>query len=289
VNVDTGNPITHAGAIGNSTGGSLALLKVGAGTLALTSSASTYVGGTTLDDGTLAVSSDGSLGTAPAVPSANLTFLGGALRFSSSFNIASTRLITLGAGGGTIDTNGLNSTLASVISGTGAFTKTGSGTLTVTGSNTNSGVVNFSGGAVSISSSANLGNGSAANSLAFNGGTLVTTTSLTTGRAVVIGTGGGSVDTQANSATFSGPITGTAALTKQGAGTLHVTNLRIGGLSITGGVVHVLPSGDSTTSTSVLTSAPAVGGSSKFDLDDNSMVINYTGTSPATAVRALLV
>src|SRR5438093_10316121 len=46
----------------------------------------------------------------------------------------------------------------------------------------------------------------------------------------------------------------------------------------------------STASTSVLTSVPTVGGSAKFDLDDNSMVIHYGAASNALAdVRTLLI
>src|SRR5205823_14206668 len=51
----------------------------------------------------------------------------------------------------------------------------------------------------------------------------------------------------------------------------------------------VLASGGSTAATGVLTSGPTVGGAGQLDLDDNSMVINYTGASPAAAVRTLLV
>ena len=41
--------------------------------------------------------------------------------------------VSLGAAGGTIDTNGNNATLAQAIAGTGALTKSGAGTLTLTG------------------------------------------------------------------------------------------------------------------------------------------------------------
>src|SRR5207302_5777143 len=41
-------------------------------------------------------------------------------------------------------------------------------------------------------------------------------------------------------------------------------------------------------STSSLTSIPTIGGTSKLDIDDNSLVINYTGASPLAAVQTLL-
>src|SRR5207302_3054953 len=60
-------------------------------------------------------------------------------------------------------------------------------------------------------------------------------------------------------------------------------------LNVAAGRLHVLASGDLTTSTSVLSAAPTVTGGAQLDLDDNSMVVNYTGASPAAAVRTLLV
>src|SRR5206468_1173916 len=63
----------------------------------------------------------------------------------------------------------------------------------------------------------------------------------------------------------------------------------VASLDITGGKVHILASGGSTASTSTLTAAPTIAGGAQLDLDDNAMIINYTGSSPAAAVRQLLV
>src|SRR5205807_426583 len=96
---------------------------------------------------------------------------------------------------------------------------------------------------------------------------------------------------------FTGALTGAGTLTKNSLGTLHVTNVRTAGLNVSAGTVHILPSranlaaptgGNQPGSTSSLTSIPTIGGTSKLDIDDNSLVINYTGASPLAAVQTLL-
>ena len=94
---------TYAGTIS----GSGAVAKDGAGILTLTG-ANTYSGGTNFNAGTVAVGADNNLGAA-AGP---LTFNGGTLQFTNSFNLSASRPITLNAPGGTIDTQGFATTIA---------------------------------------------------------------------------------------------------------------------------------------------------------------------------------
>jgi T5SS/PEP-CTERM-associated repeat protein/autotransporter-associated beta strand protein len=128
-------------------GGPLALLKEGDGTWIL-SGTNSYTGGTSLNGGTLAVSADNALGNA----SGGLDFDGGTLRFDAAFNLADTRAISLGAGGGTLDTNGNNTTISQAISGSGSgsFTKTGAGNLELTGPGTLPGNTFVDGGQLEI-------------------------------------------------------------------------------------------------------------------------------------------
>ena len=83
----------------------------------------------TINQGTLAISSDANLGD----PSGGLTLGGGTLQALASFT--SNRTVTLNAGGGTFDTNGNTVTLAGTIGGIGGLTKIGAGTLALSGSN----------------------------------------------------------------------------------------------------------------------------------------------------------
>ena len=85
------NTATHAygGNIVNGTGGSLAVVKAGSGKMTLTG-ANTYSGGTTVQDGTLAVVVDGSLGTGTVTVSTT-----GTLQYTGS--TTATRSFVLGS------------------------------------------------------------------------------------------------------------------------------------------------------------------------------------------------
>jgi fibronectin-binding autotransporter adhesin len=90
-------------------------------------------------------------------------------------------------------------------------------------------------------------------------------------------------------------ITGTLGaggvnLTKAGAGSLTLNNLRATGLSINAGTVAMAPGGTAA-GTSVLGALSIAGASTptaKLDVNNNAAIINYTGTSPAATVRQQL-
>ena len=178
--------------------------KIGAGTIVL-AAANSYTGGTTINGGTLSISSDANLGAA----SGGLTFIGGTLENTAALTTA--RAITL-ANTGTFKTTA-DLTATGVISGGGALTKAGNGRLTLTGNNSYAGGTIIHAGTVSVSADANLGD--AAGGLIFHGGTLQNTAAFTTARAVALGAGGGTFDTLAD-LTAAGIICGAGALIKTG-------------------------------------------------------------------------
>ncbi|RYF48966.1 MAG: hypothetical protein EOO27_34495, partial [Comamonadaceae bacterium] len=93
------------------------VVKDGVGTLVL-GGANTYQGGTYLNAGTLQIGSDSNLGAATG----GLSFNGGTLAFSSAGGIASTRAISVLAGGATFDAAGTKgNSLAGPISGAGTL------------------------------------------------------------------------------------------------------------------------------------------------------------------------
>jgi fibronectin-binding autotransporter adhesin len=212
--------------------GSGALTKIGLGTLTL-SDTNIYTGDTNINGGTISVGSNSNLGDAAN----GLTFDGGTLLTTGS--ITSSRATTLNIGGGTIDTNGFNSTFSGVISGAGALTKIGAGILTLSGTNTYAGNTNINGGTISIGASSNLGG--ASNGLTFAGGTLFTTAGITSTRGVTLNASGGTIDTNGFDSTFSGTIIGTSTLTKVGTGTLTLsgTNAYLGNTNINGGTISI--------------------------------------------------
>ncbi|MFM0609016.1 autotransporter outer membrane beta-barrel domain-containing protein [Paraburkholderia sediminicola] len=143
----------NAGTYAGSISGTGAVDKTGAGVLTLAPAAAngnTYSGGTTIDQGTIAVGADNALGA----NTGGLTFNTGTLQLTTSFDLAGTRAITLAAGGGTIDTQSFDTTLTQAVSGTGALTKAGDGSLLMTGVSTYSGPTTVAAGTLAIGDAA---------------------------------------------------------------------------------------------------------------------------------------
>ena len=137
--IDRSNAVSVANLISGSGG----LTKLGGNALTLTNN-NTYTGGTTIAAGTLNVITNNNLGA----PAGGLTFDGGTLRYITDF--ANSRPVTLGAGGGTVDTNGHSAGFGGVVSGTGLLTKAGAGMLTLTGSNAYTGGTTVRQGTLSV-------------------------------------------------------------------------------------------------------------------------------------------
>lgn len=191
--------------------GSLTVNEVGSATLTLTG-ANTYSGGTTVVNGRLKGTTTSLQGNINLVnPSAFVDF---------DQNTPGTYAgILSGSGGVNINQDG------------------GNGIITFTGINTYTGNTTLYGGTLSVSSDANLG--APSSNVVFNGGTLQFTSSLTSARNMILNTNG-TIDTQANTDTLTGIISGPGSLTKIGSGTLILTaaNSYTGGTNIFGGTLQ---------------------------------------------------
>ena len=118
----------------NSMDGVGALTKIGNGTLALTA-ASTYAGGTVINAGTLKINANAALGNVAGGVAINNNAI-----LQASAPVTTSRTVTLGTGGGQIDTNGQTVTLAVGSSVTGTTLRVadsaGGGVLNINGGQT---------------------------------------------------------------------------------------------------------------------------------------------------------
>ncbi len=209
------------------------------GTLQLTR-VNTYAGGTVINDGIVAITNDNNLGAVAGQVTFN-DFAGGipsALRFDSAVLLVAGRTLFLGSNG-TLDPNGLTSTVASLVTGGGILiidhinnqsTPGGRVILTNLANSHSGGTAIFDGTTLQVSSAAPLGSGP----IYFDGGGILNAAgNLVTNKSVILapqtalgGSGTGKSVFDASAGTVSkldGVISGIGQLTKIGAGELTLT------------------------------------------------------------------
>jgi autotransporter-associated beta strand protein len=212
----------------------------------------TYTGGTTISGGArLTIDLDERLGAVAGGGGGGggLTLDNGTLRTANIATTVTSRTITLGAGGGTVDVVAAPFAVNADISGAGGLIKTGPGVLALLAANTYSGATTVSSGTLEAGEALALQN----STLVMSGGAFAFTTT-TTGNAVLGGlagsgnvplTGPSNVDIGHNGAstTFAGDLTGNlpglSGLRKVGDGTWTLTgaNTHSGPFNIAAGAV----------------------------------------------------
>jgi autotransporter-associated beta strand protein len=223
-------------------------------TLVLTG-ANSYQGNTTVNLGTLSINSDGTLGAVPSSFTANsITLNGGGLTTTATLTLNANRGIQLTASSPIGVTSG-TLTYGGTISGTAntfGLTKTGSGTLTLNGANTFGGGAGgdftITGGTVNLDSTGAAGAGK----IVLTPSSAVTlrnsVTSSSIPNAITANPGTSTIDlfaTTANTLVLSGPISGTAVITRGnggGAGTISLGGDNSGwsgGMEHRGGVLEL--------------------------------------------------
>jgi autotransporter-associated beta strand protein len=242
-----------------------------------------YTGGTTLNAGTLLVSSFSSIGTGP------ITFNGGTLGPGLGSTPSLQNDVILSAGGGTIDAGSQFLSLLGPISGDGGLTKLGSGSLNVSQSiyggptlvsqgtlfgiradalSANSAYTVSAGGRLLLGGDETIGSLAGGGSVTISGGEAVTLT----------------VGGDNSSTTFSGSLEGRGSdllsLIKTGSGTMILTgtSANLGGLTVNGGTLQ-LGAGGSLPSTVALT----VNTGGTFDLNGNRQTVGaFSGSGAVT-------
>ena len=130
-------------------------------------------------------------------------------------------------------------TLSGIISGSGGLT-IGSGQVSLTGVNTYFGGTTVTGGAT-LGINADSGLGDQSGRLTLNNGTLLAGADITSSRAVALGPGGGTFNTNGNNITLATGVTGVGGLTKAGDGilTLEGENRYTGGTTVAAGTLDL--------------------------------------------------
>ena len=234
-------------AIGDNSASAVSVVKAGATTPWILSASNTYTGGTTINAGTLSVT--GSLADAGAVTVAGGTYdvaasdTVGAVTVSSG-TISGVGTLT-GASYAVNPATGITATISAPLAGAAALTKSGAGIGVLSGANTYTGGTTISGGTLGINADAALGAApaAAATNLAFTATSgLQVSNSFTLGATrniTLIGTD--TFDTQSNTLTIAGVLSGAGVVSKSGAGTLILANSNTytGGTTISAGTLSI--------------------------------------------------
>jgi autotransporter-associated beta strand protein len=266
--VNQSSDSTFAGTIS----GDGALAKLGAGRLMLTGTNS-FTGGVTIGGGSLAITSDASLGDGGTVAMANgttLAFVAGGT-YTHDVTFAGDSTFDVAAGQTAIESGQISD------GGTaGMLEKTGDGVLTLRASNTYSGGTRLVDGFVNVSNADNVGTGT----ITFAGGGLQFGAVVTLPQQMV-DLAGATIDTNGFEISFNNGISGAGGLTKIGNGRLdlNAANSYTGGTTIEQGMLR-LGAGGSMATGGRLTVDGGV-----FDLNGHAQTVgSFSGTGGEAAL-----
>ena len=264
---DRSNNLSYGGTIQ----GNGSVTQQGTGILTLGGD-NTYGLGTILKAGTVSVSTEANLGNA----SGGLAFNGGILQVTGTGFGSTARSIDWQSGGGGFDiADAAHSfTVAQTLAGTGGLTKKGAGTVVLNGADTYTGGTNVNAGSLKLGATGSLADTGA---VTVAGGAALDLTS----HAETVGSlaGGGSVNLGTRTVTtggnntsteFSGVVSGSGGVVKQGTGTFTLSgaNDYSGGTLVSGGTVVVA------NNVALGTGTATVGAGGTLKVDDNTSLGN---------------
>lgn len=245
----------RSGSVSIPLSGTVGLTKSTTGTVTL-SGVNTYTLGTSITAGTLRT------GVASSIPSTSaVSVSSGAVFDLNNFNqnigsLTGAGSVTLGSATLTAGSDNTSTSFSGAISGTGGLTKAGSGIFTVSGANNYSGATTVSAGTLRVGAASTLPSQtqlSVSGGATFDLNSIATTVgSLAGAGSVTLGSASLTTGVNNGSTSFSGVISGTGGLVKDGSGTqtLTGTNTFSGALTISNGGVVLSGAGGSTASAS---------------------------------------
>jgi fibronectin-binding autotransporter adhesin len=271
----------------------------GAGTLTTDGSvslsgANSMTGATTVNTGTLTTGAAGALSSASAFTVGAGTTLDLNNTNQTVGSLAGAGNVSLGTGTLTAGGNNTSTTYSGVMSGTGGLTKEGTGTMTLSGANTYSGATTVNGGTLQAG-----GAGAFASASAFTVGAGTTLDLNNTNQTVgsLAGTGNVSLGTGTltaggnNASTpYSGVMSGTGGLTKEGTGTIALfgANTYSGGTALNAGTLGVGNSSALGTGTLTFAAGTTLRAAADGLNLANNMVLNGTSTVDTQATALTL-
>ena len=238
----------QSGSVSAILAGAVGLNKTTPGTVTL-AGANTYTGTTAVNGGTLQLGAANRIADTSAV-----TVASGATFDLNSFaetvgSIAGAGNITLGTVTLTAGGDGTSTTFSGTISGTGGLTKTGAGALTLSGTNAYTGTTTISAGTLRATGGSAIADTSAVTMANIAGATLDVNASETIGTLSGGGTTGGNITLnastlavkQAANGTYTGIVSGTGGIDKQGTGvlTLSGANTYTGATAVNAGTLRL--------------------------------------------------
>ncbi|WP_432797190.1 autotransporter domain-containing protein [Poriferisphaera sp. WC338] len=212
--VTGGNSIEFSGIMSGS--GTLRILTNSIQDIVTLSGNNTYSGGTTLEDGLTILANDNAFGTGSVTvaDSVQIQSDNDSRNVSNNFILSSSNFLTISG------TNQL--TLSGDLSGSGSLATLANSTVLLTGNNTYSGTTFLSGGEVILGNDNAFGTGGL--SVISNASFQSNDDARSVGNAISIGSGNTLTASGSNDMELTGVISGDGGVTKEGSGTLTLSN-----------------------------------------------------------------